>query len=272
MELYKHGCLTHAHERLRARLVKWVFRRLWMKGPYPKFWVLPGDAIGREILTHGLFEKTTLLALRKLLGKQKGVLLDIGANIGNHAVFFAPLFNRVVAFEPNPAVFKILEANVAINKLANVLPVNKGLGARAGKVPFYENTGGNLGASGFKKSAGAKAIGALDIAVGDAELKRLGIKPADVRAVKIDVEGLETEVIKGLAGTLKAAKPLVMFEVLEGAHGASIVAALMKLGYGHFYEMVEERGWKGETCRLLKVNKLGDRYYALVIASAAELS
>jgi FkbM family methyltransferase len=274
MLLYKTTLAAHRAGQLRAKLVKLVFRKLWVKGPYPKLWVLPGDTIGREILTHGLFEKDVLLALRNLLKKpfyKGGVLLDVGANIGNHTAFLAPLFKRVMAFEPNPLVFGILQANIAGNRLQNVTAVNKGLGARAGKLRFYQNLDNNLGASGFVKGKGSKPVGTFEVAVGDAELKRLGVKPADVRAVKIDVEGLETQVIAGLATTLKKGHPLVMFEVLDGAHGGKIVATLEKLGYAHFYELVEEKSWHGSTCRLLEVRQLGDRYYALVIASAKPL-
>ena len=60
-------------------------------------------------------------------GLDSGLLLDLGANIGNHTVFFSRYFQHIYAFEPNPFVYRILKANCEM--LGNATAFNVGLGA-----------------------------------------------------------------------------------------------------------------------------------------------
>lgn len=69
---------------------------------------VPGDHIGDEIFINGLYEMNLLHGLFDcVLGRFSdkflhGTCLDVGANIGNHSLFWSTRFKSVYAFEPNP--------------------------------------------------------------------------------------------------------------------------------------------------------------------------
>ena len=71
--------------------------------------VFTGDQIGEHIRKFGLYEKEKLLFLTAILRQlDSPVVLDIGANIGNHTLAFATVASRVFAFEPIPAIYSLL--------------------------------------------------------------------------------------------------------------------------------------------------------------------
>ncbi len=267
MKLYQQPWREACADALRNKLVKWFFRRQWLKGNGPKFWVLPGDAVCREILTYGQFDKVLLRTLAPLLQPlQHGVVLDVGANIGNHTLFFAGVFKQVVAFEPNPAVFTILQANVQLNQTSNVTLVPKGLGNKAATLPFYRNIANNLGAGGFVNTKAEAALGTLEVQPGDAALSGLKIAGSAITAIKLDVEGFELEALQGLDATL-AHHPLIMMELLNAALGTPVIEHLKAKGYAHFYEVSERQGFMGRVGSVKALHTVADRYHALVLAT-----
>ena len=54
------------------------------------------------------------------LALDNGIAIDVGANIGNHSIFFSKFFKKVYSFEPQESVFKLLENNVNMNNLENI--------------------------------------------------------------------------------------------------------------------------------------------------------
>ncbi len=72
--------------------------------------------------------------------RRKSVFLDIGANIGVYSLLAVRAgFARVVAFEPNPVTFEALKRNLGLSKARRVVAVNKGLGARKGRLLFLQH-------------------------------------------------------------------------------------------------------------------------------------
>lgn len=173
----------------------------------------PRQFVDRYIYKHGAYERRFLdfIAPRFPAG---AVALDVGANIGNHALFLAKRFAQIHAFEPNPTVLARLRRNIALNGLANVTVHPVGLGKEQAVLPFRENNDGNLGASGFLKPG--EEVGALsrqlelEIAQADAYVAALGLDRLDF--VKMDVEGWEPSLFEGLAGTIARFRPVVAFE------------------------------------------------------------
>ena len=81
------------------------------------------DYISNQIIVDGLYEKDELNILIEWLIKInndndifKGVVCDIGANIGNHSLFFSDYFEKIYSFEPHPLTYKLLEINTNIEK------------------------------------------------------------------------------------------------------------------------------------------------------------
>ena len=64
---------------------------------YPQVACFSHDIISRKIMIDGIFERNELIALKSFLMSEpnpREICLDIGGNIGNHAVFFASLLNK----------------------------------------------------------------------------------------------------------------------------------------------------------------------------------
>lgn len=137
-----------------------------------------------------------------------GTFVDIGANIGNHTLFFA-LFGhprKIIPFEPNPLACELLLANVAVNDIGAVTDVSHigcGLSDREGQGFGMQSRVRNLGGAKMLENQG-------DIVTHTGDALLAGTMPA---LIKIDVEGMEMQVLKGLDLTIGRAKPVLFVEV-----------------------------------------------------------
>jgi len=102
---------------------------------------------------------------------------------------------------------------IALNKIENIIIHPVGLGDKEEMITFYEPPETNLATGTFVESyADDKTKGEqLQIITGDAALSEVGIDKIDL--IKIDVEGYEKPVLKGLRKTLQASRPIVVFEI-----------------------------------------------------------
>lgn len=169
------------------------------------------DHVGDKIARNGLYEKENLMLLLALLKKiASPVVLDIGANIGNHTLAFATVASRVLAFEPLPAVYDLLVRNVKANGLDNVITFPFALSDTEEEATLYMVREGNVGASSFdKREAGVDAV-TVKKKVGDAVVEKTGIRKLDL--IKLDVEAHEAFVLRGLKNTLEQHKPIITME------------------------------------------------------------
>lgn len=185
-------------------------------GRQPLFWAVanPGDAIQKEHMAGRFYEPEELEIIRRHF-RPGGVFLDVGSNVGNHAVFAALVLHaaRVIVIEPNPVAIAVLRATVALNRLGDVIDeswLSCGLGASASE--------------GFGVRAGAMNLGGGRMVAGGGDLRILtgdAVVGGDhVDFVKIDVEGMELEVLVGLADTIGRCRPSLFIEVdVENAAG-----------------------------------------------------
>lgn len=180
------------------------------------------DFIGQRVFRGRGFEYENvhmLVTLARRLGRL-GTLLDIGANMGSHALYYADIFNLVHAFEPNPPTYRQLQGNAALNPDLSIHVHPFGLSKGNGSLDFVSQFGaeGNLGSSAFvpkddKQDLGSKQkIVQLPVRCGDDVMGEWGIDRVD--AIKIDVEGHEIDVLKGLQNTIKRDRPLIVFEYM----------------------------------------------------------
>jgi FkbM family methyltransferase len=169
--------------------------------------------IGRAISVYGEFSELETQFLLDLCSRP-GSVVEVGANIGAHTVPLARQLaregRRLVAFEPQPAVFQLLCANLALNALTNVRAWPYACGAEAGQVAFPEpdyQKPGNFGAvsvgirppeAGFLQAPCVK----LDEVIGQEQ----------VALLKIDVEGFEREVLDGARSLIARSRPFVYLE------------------------------------------------------------
>ena len=158
--------------------------------------------------------------------ERTGLLLDVGANIGNHSVYAAGMLGRrVIAYEPNPQTFACLAANIAGNGLGGLIdPRRLGVGL-AGTV-------GRMGAVDPTNSGGTRLEMAED---GDLTLVSLDDEragyPDRVAILKIDVEGMEAKVLEGAGRLLDSDHPVVFAETWSERATAALTALLAGHGY-----------------------------------------
>lgn len=261
---------------------------------YPNFCVRPGDVIGDDIILDGLYEEDLLVQLfsdplkNYLTRFKNSTALDIGANIGNHSIFFSRFFNNVIAFEPNDTAIHLFKANMTINQITNIELYEMGLGERCLSVPFIEYPN-SLGMSHFvdnnldyqeeRKSTSSQIVKDCDIRRGDEVLNDKHL--SDLSLVKLDCEGYELSALKGLEKTLGHHRPIILFESCssEGETGSNaIMSYLSHIGYKHFYKY----DWKSKhkilvvltrmKRELQRIDQTEDRYYSLLIASNEEIA
>ena len=165
------------------------------------------DVIQRHHL-RGRFYELPELRLIASAFRRGGTFFDFGANVGNHTLYAALVLEagRVVPVEPNPEAVATLVANVALNRIEDRVE-GQWLGFATGR----ETRGGYaLAAPEGNLGAGRLTSGAGEILAvrGDAIVDE---DRADF--VKIDVEGMEIEVLAGLAATIARDRPPVFVEV-----------------------------------------------------------
>lgn len=173
--------------------------------------VFRNDHVGDKIAQHGLYEKETLTLLLTLLARmQQPVVLDIGANIGNHALAFATCAQTVHAFEPLPLIHGVLCRNVEQNAMANIKVHNLALSDSEGSDTIFMVQDGNYGASSFDRRREAVQPVTVRKATGDSYLASQRIDRVDL--MKIDVEAHEVYVLRGLMQTIARHKPVITME------------------------------------------------------------
>jgi FkbM family methyltransferase len=217
-----------------------------------------GDYISDCIRTEGVYEREILEFLRDRVfdlpacGHQTA--LDVGANIGNHSLYLADIFKKVVAFEPNPLTKSMLEINLALNGVENVDVRAVALASKPGKEMLRFGFA-NLGAAHLASidADGDERSIEVELAAGDDVIDqsdRIGF-------IKIDVEGAELLVLKGLMQTLRRHQPIVAIEqwsaAIELSDGSSpSVSFLRDLGYS-MWEIRARSGVMGRLGKLASI-------------------
>ncbi|HEX22751.1 MAG TPA: FkbM family methyltransferase [Chromatiales bacterium] len=156
---------------------------------------------------NGRFYEPNEIAYLKEHIPPNSTFLDIGSNVGNHAVFIAKHRPdvQVVVFEPEPRGVEILKANMAINKVDNVDMSKLGFAVSASEDPISLQ---------FRNSVSStrRSEDSLGIKVPSVTLSQL--LNETTRFVKMDIEGMEKEVLQPAIDKLREHHTSVMLEVL----------------------------------------------------------
>jgi FkbM family methyltransferase len=175
------------------------------------------NLIDQRVLCLGAWEKHILRFLGGTslnLNDSDLVFIDIGANTGLHTLFMSKYARQVHAFDPYPPVVEQLRTNVSSNHLENVVVHAVGLGDEPARVPFLEPPEDNNGTGSFafdSKTVSNRSLIELQIVAGDEYFAAHGIDRVDL--VKIDVEGYEKSVLRGLRQTIRSQRPIVVMEL-----------------------------------------------------------
>lgn len=138
-----------------------------------------------------------LIGYEKHYSIKKGdIVIDAGAYLGHFTVYAALSVGptgRVVAFEPDPYIYKILLRNTQLNCLTNVIALNKGLWSSDAELAFdSRGNGSEIVTDDARTKTLVKRVPVVSL---DSECQRLGLSQVDL--VKMDIEGAELEAIQG---------------------------------------------------------------------------
>jgi len=188
---------------------------------------------GVIVQTRGFYEAKILARVQdEGIVSPASVVCDVGANIGNHTVYFGAVLGvaKVIAFEPQAHCYATLLANIALNGLEKRVVTHHALvGAEAGRGEMVQFNTRNLGGTSFAvNDAGAMPIKTLDKVLTKADVANLDL-------IKIDVEGMQMAVLQGAVGILKTRKPALWVELLQRDDAFEETAAFLA-GFGYAAE------------------------------------
>lgn len=183
--------------------------------------------VGASLSKYGEFSVGEAELFRRIV--QPGMLVvEVGANIGAHTVELSRLVGPqggVVAFEPQRVVFQTLCGNLALNSCANVHALQVAIGDQAGEimVPFLPPDRPNN-------------FGGLSL-LGVTEGERVSLRRLDdyrlptCHVLKLDLEGMEIEAIRGAAELIATHRPLMYVENDRPARSKELIDLLLGLNY-----------------------------------------
>ena len=164
--------------------------------------------------TNSFYEIKYLKYLKdKNIISQNSIIVDIGSYLGNHALFFSKILNCkfIYCIEPTLYSYSILEDNLIINKVRNKNTYQIAIGAKDGKVLINKFNSDNPGANQYKYNIEGITV-----------CKTLkSIISTKIDFLKIDVENMEIEVLKGCNSIIDKYHPIIMIEV--GSKNISII-------------------------------------------------
>lgn len=170
------------------------------------------DYLTTQIILDGLYEVDELEIFSQWLQSFddaeifNGLALDVGANIGNHSLFFSDYYNAVHAFEPHPLTYKLLSINSEL--ASNVKCFNFGISSAERSASIVVD---NKNMSGARVVGGSAELAVpIELKTIDSVMETTGGQP--VRLIKIDVEGHECEALRGAEATIRRDQPIMIFE------------------------------------------------------------
>lgn len=170
------------------------------------------DAKMAAVFGRGTHPQEEMIELLSAFITKESIVVDVGAHIGTIAVPLAAQARKVIAYEPDIGSFNLLRENARLNGASLDLR-NKGLGSASARATIMCVHPGNAGSNTLMTGDGPITIAALDTEVSQAHL------------IKLDVEGMEYEVLQGATLLIRGSRPTVCFEVNLSqlrAHGTSV--------------------------------------------------
>lgn len=189
--------------------------------------------IGRSLDLYGEFSPGEAALFSQFL-KLGMTALDVGANMGAHTVLFAQKVGpqgRVIAFEPQRVIHQLLCANIMMNGHVNVEARLAAAGSASSTLhvpPVNYGAAGNYGslALGGYKQGETVPVETID-----------GLNLPQCHFIKVDVEGMEAEALRGAAATLKRCRPLLYVENDRREKSAELIELLFNADYRLYWHM-----------------------------------
>ena len=203
--------------------------------------------IGRSIERYGEFGETELDVMRLACGPGS-IVFDVGANIGTHSVALARHVGpsgAVFAFEPQRVVHGILQTNAALNGLTWIHAERAGVGRVADTMLLADYAyGADDNYGGIAMTAAQRGWPVRVVTLDE----YLWLPRVDV--VKIDVEGMEPDVLDGAHAFLTQYRPVLFVENDRESTSRGVLARLLAENYRvywHVTALYRANNWRGDT-------------------------
>ncbi len=175
---------------------------------------LSKKGLALSISHYGTYEELESKIMEEKI-EMGNIVVDVGANIGLHTLNMARIVGntgQVFAFEPDPSNFEILEKNVKINNYQNIILEQKAVGDKHGRTTLYQSDHPGKHRI-FPQTEQAKSQVQVELTNLDNYFDSDMIDK--INFIKIDVEGLEFSVLKGMKNILKNSKKIkILFEFM----------------------------------------------------------
>ncbi|MDR1840556.1 MAG: FkbM family methyltransferase [Holophagales bacterium] len=204
------------------------------------------EYVGRSLALYGEFSEGEAEVF-KALARLGDIVVEVGANIGAHTVLLARLVGctgGILAFEPQPVLFQTLCANLALNNIINVRVEKQGLGNRVQTlhIPVLDY--------GSKTNFGGLSLDLVDDGIA-VPIKRLdSFYVPKLALIKIDVEGMESQVIEGGANTIYNFRPMLYVENDRREKSPELIQLLLAMDYSmwwHVTHLFNENNFAGNA-------------------------
>lgn len=205
--------------------------------------------ISRSLIEYGEWTEQEFEVMAQAL-KPGDVVADIGANVGSITIPLALKVGAagcVYAFEPQPRIFQLLAANTVLTGATNARLFHAGCGAQAGTVDIPE--------IGYQKEFNYGALKLEDLNAmaqemrqnpGDTLVRAVPIVKFDdvfdhqrLKLIKIDVEGMEVDVLQGAQRSIEKFRPILYVENEFADKSPALIGALFDLGYDAWWHVAQ---------------------------------
>lgn len=177
------------------------------------------------------------------------IVIDVGAAFGFYTILASKRVSqqgRVVAIEPQPDSFKMLNKNIKLNKLTNIVTLNYAVSSRKTTLKLYSSY------STIQERAGQSLQSYIEVSADNLDnlLRQLDID--QVNWIKVDVEGAELEVLKGAVGILSRSRDIALFVEV---HSPDLVRPILELCESYKLRVEFEKTYENGNSHLLLKKK-----------------
>lgn len=205
-----------------------------------KFICAKDDYIPGKIKKEDKFYESVFLEYLSKFHKKNGIIIDVGANIGNHSIFFGKVLQaEIIAIEPEPHNTFFFDFNIRINKLnKQVTLLETAVGEINGSICIEMNVRNNYGSFTAKPNANPNSSPVSDPMAIEVPVKTIdyllinnNVNLENISIIKLDVEGMEVEALRGALSVIKKSLPAIAVECFRHEDLINIEKILKQFDY-----------------------------------------